>query len=263
MPWKRAPNCATGPRGRCFFIIPSARKKSAPGSISAVARRCGKPTCHCAKPGDPGQDPQRRSTSTGDCKNYVPICWRSTKGSAVRGQSGNSLGREAPRRKTPAAVHQEVTREIDTLLPRIFAERRKTGGLDVEAVELAFISVQMSTWWSPSSASTRTSSPWLARSRKAPWLSLTGASKPIHWRTHRLRVIAIPVRLTIRPRDDSTDRRSRLAGGAEIARRPTARARGWGGLRLGARGPHESAHRARHVIDDGDPLVEMLAAARG
>src|ERR1035438_7246874 len=29
-----------------------------PGSICAVARRCGKPTCHCAKPNDPGHDPQ-------------------------------------------------------------------------------------------------------------------------------------------------------------------------------------------------------------
>jgi len=40
-------------------------------------------------------------------------------------------------KKTAAAIHQEVTREIDTLLPRIFAERRKTGEWDVEAVELA------------------------------------------------------------------------------------------------------------------------------
>ena len=31
-----------------------------PGSISAVVRRCGKPNCHCAKPGDPGHDPQLR-----------------------------------------------------------------------------------------------------------------------------------------------------------------------------------------------------------
>jgi hypothetical protein len=35
-----------------------------PGSISAVARRCGKPTCHCAKPNDPGHDPQLRLTRT-------------------------------------------------------------------------------------------------------------------------------------------------------------------------------------------------------
>ena len=41
-------------------------------------------------------------------------------------------------KKTAAAVHQEITREIDKLLPRIFAERRKPGGLDIEAVELAW-----------------------------------------------------------------------------------------------------------------------------
>jgi hypothetical protein len=33
-----------------------------PGSISAVVRRCGKPSCHCAKPDDPGHDPQLRLT---------------------------------------------------------------------------------------------------------------------------------------------------------------------------------------------------------
>src|SRR5271169_150298 len=33
-----------------------------PGSITAVTRRCGKPTCHCAKANDPGHDPQFRLT---------------------------------------------------------------------------------------------------------------------------------------------------------------------------------------------------------
>ena len=33
-----------------------------PGSITAVIRRCGKPSCHCAKPQDPGHDPQFRLT---------------------------------------------------------------------------------------------------------------------------------------------------------------------------------------------------------
>ena len=33
-----------------------------PGSICAVVRRCGKPSCHCAKPNDPGHDPQIRLT---------------------------------------------------------------------------------------------------------------------------------------------------------------------------------------------------------
>ena len=31
-----------------------------PGSITASLRRCGKPTCHCAGPYDPGHDPQFR-----------------------------------------------------------------------------------------------------------------------------------------------------------------------------------------------------------
>jgi hypothetical protein len=33
-----------------------------PGSICAVPRRCGKPTCHGAKAHDPGHDPQIRLT---------------------------------------------------------------------------------------------------------------------------------------------------------------------------------------------------------
>jgi hypothetical protein len=41
-------------------------------------------------------------------------------------------------KKTATAVHQEIARELDTLLPRIFAEQRSVGELDIEAVELAF-----------------------------------------------------------------------------------------------------------------------------
>ena len=33
-----------------------------PGSITAQVRRCRKPSCHCAKPHDPGHDPQFRLT---------------------------------------------------------------------------------------------------------------------------------------------------------------------------------------------------------
>jgi hypothetical protein len=33
-----------------------------PGSITAQVRRCGEPSCHCAKPHDPGHDPQFRLT---------------------------------------------------------------------------------------------------------------------------------------------------------------------------------------------------------
>src|ERR1035438_4998962 len=42
-----------------------------PGSICAVARRCGKPTCHCAKPNDAGHDPQLRLTRKVDGKTVA------------------------------------------------------------------------------------------------------------------------------------------------------------------------------------------------
>jgi hypothetical protein len=42
-----------------------------PGSICAVARRCGKPTCHCAKPKDVGHDPQIRLTRRVDGKTVA------------------------------------------------------------------------------------------------------------------------------------------------------------------------------------------------
>jgi hypothetical protein len=40
-------------------------------------------------------------------------------------------------KKTAAAIHQEVAREINQLLARIFAQRGKEGRLDLEAVEMA------------------------------------------------------------------------------------------------------------------------------
>jgi hypothetical protein len=33
-----------------------------PGSITGIVRRCGKPTCHCAQPDDPGHGPHLRLT---------------------------------------------------------------------------------------------------------------------------------------------------------------------------------------------------------
>jgi hypothetical protein len=33
-----------------------------PGSVSAIVRRCGKPTCHCARPEAPGHGPNLRLT---------------------------------------------------------------------------------------------------------------------------------------------------------------------------------------------------------
>jgi hypothetical protein len=52
-----------------------------PGSICAVPRRCGKPSCHCAKPNDPGHDPQIRLTRRVNGKTRAesfpsPAAWR-------------------------------------------------------------------------------------------------------------------------------------------------------------------------------------------
>lgn len=52
-----------------------------PGSICAVSRRCGKPNCHCAKPSDPGHDPQVRLTRKVAGKTVAesfstPAAWR-------------------------------------------------------------------------------------------------------------------------------------------------------------------------------------------
>jgi hypothetical protein len=33
-----------------------------PGSVTSIVRRCGKPTCHCVQPDDPGHGPTLRLT---------------------------------------------------------------------------------------------------------------------------------------------------------------------------------------------------------
>ncbi len=39
-----------------------------PGCITGIVRRCGKPTCHCARAGDPGHGPTLRLTYKADGK---------------------------------------------------------------------------------------------------------------------------------------------------------------------------------------------------
>ena len=46
-----------------------------PGCITGIIRRCGKPTCHCAQPGDPGHGPTLRLTYKTEGKTiseYLP-----------------------------------------------------------------------------------------------------------------------------------------------------------------------------------------------
>ena len=42
-----------------------------PGSISSPTRRCGKPSCHCAKPNDPGHGPHYQLTQKVDGKTVT------------------------------------------------------------------------------------------------------------------------------------------------------------------------------------------------
>jgi hypothetical protein len=42
------------------------------------------------------------------------------------------------RKKTAEAIRTEIAREVTTLSGRIFAERKQTGGMDLEAVEMGF-----------------------------------------------------------------------------------------------------------------------------
>src|SRR6266702_2952297 len=42
-----------------------------PGSISSPTRKCGKPSCHCAKPNDPGHGPHYQLTQKIDGKTVT------------------------------------------------------------------------------------------------------------------------------------------------------------------------------------------------
>jgi len=123
------------------------------GSISAVTRRCGKPTCHCAKHSDPAHDPQFRLTrrvagqtvtesfpnptalrkaqqevaefhrSRSSARTWSPSTKRSV--DSARSSSNRFAGRSM--KKTVAAIHQEVAREVNQLHCRVFCatpERR-------------------------------------------------------------------------------------------------------------------------------------------
>jgi hypothetical protein len=113
-----------------------------PGSITAVTRRCGKPSCHCAKPNDPTIPPRcaRRSKKSpsftvcrGLARTWSPSTTRSVDSARLR-----SIGvAGASRKKTAAAIHQEVAREVNQLLGHVFAQRRKDGRTDLEAVDSA------------------------------------------------------------------------------------------------------------------------------
>ena len=132
------------------------------GSIIATSGKCSKPNCRCAKRGDPGHGPNFRltgrvaGTTTTETFNS-PAALRKAEQEVAEFHRFQKLSGEvvevsekicvlrqveetlAPEgKKTAAAIHAEVAPEVTTLLGRVFAQRKKTGDLDLEAVEMAF-----------------------------------------------------------------------------------------------------------------------------
>lgn len=134
-----------------------------PGSISAVSRRCGKPTSQCAKPDDPSHDAQLRLAWKVNGKSEAESFptpatfhnaqrevdefhrlqnlvaqlisvnnWICAQQKVERQQAGWT-----PQEKTAVEVHHAAAREIQAFLQMIFVSQGKTGGLDPEAVEMA------------------------------------------------------------------------------------------------------------------------------
>lgn len=131
-----------------------------PGSIVGAVRRCGKPTCHCAQSDDPGHGPNLRITHKRHGKTITEALPSSA---AVRKaereiaefrrfqrlsqelvEVSEQICRLRPvedmltsQEKTAEAIQQEAAREIAALLQVIFSGSRKSGTLDLEAIEMA------------------------------------------------------------------------------------------------------------------------------
>jgi hypothetical protein len=93
------------------------------GFISDTSGRCGKPNCRCHKPGNPVHGPNPRLTYKGQ-RQDLP-----------RSISGGRAG--VPGKKTAAAACEKASSQLGQQLQRIFADRHKTGQLDLEAAEMA------------------------------------------------------------------------------------------------------------------------------
>jgi len=80
------------------------------GSICSVARRCGKPTCHCSKPKDVGHDPQLRLTRRVDGKTVAesfatPAAWRKAQAEIAEYHHMQELSAEL------VAVNEKICRQ--------------------------------------------------------------------------------------------------------------------------------------------------------
>jgi len=92
------------------------------GSICAVTRRCGKPTCHCARPDDPGHDPQVRLTSKVDGKTVAesfpsPAAWRKAQSEIDEYRRFQKLSLELIAVNERICKHRQVEPEDSTWTP--------------------------------------------------------------------------------------------------------------------------------------------------
>jgi len=94
-----------------------------PGSICAVARRCGKPTCHCAKPNDPGHDPQIRLTHRVNGRTVAesfssPAAWRKAQAEIDEYRRLQQLSSELINVNEQICQHRPVEPEGGTWTPQ-------------------------------------------------------------------------------------------------------------------------------------------------
>jgi hypothetical protein len=130
------------------------------GSITATTGKCGKANCHCAKRGDPGHGPHFRLTRRVAGKTTTetfnsPAALRKAQQEVAEFHRFQKLSGEVvevsekicalrpventltPEEKNGPAIHAEFAREVDQFLRVVFQDRRKTGRLDLEAIEMA------------------------------------------------------------------------------------------------------------------------------
>src|SRR6516165_10077766 len=87
------------------------------GSISGTSGRCGKPNCHCHRPGQPVHGPNPRLTYKLQGKTVT-----------------ESLPTPTAQKK---AAREKAAFQLEQQFQRIFHERHQSGQLDLEAVEMA------------------------------------------------------------------------------------------------------------------------------
>ncbi len=133
------------------------------GSITGTSGRCGNPNCHCRRADDPGHGPYYRLTRKVNGRTVTetfssPASLAKAQREVAERQRFRELGDQLlavneqicglrpveetassaqGKKKAVEAIQKEVAREVDQWLRVAFSARRKTGRLDLEALEMA------------------------------------------------------------------------------------------------------------------------------